>query len=82
VAREGLYFKRDKVGQGDLVFGLWSGLVSRSWRVGVHESAFLSSVAFLHILCFNRNPNPVNLKAKYIEYPKSHIRQNSPRIHL
>jgi len=28
--------------------------------------AFLSNVAFLHILCFNRNsnPNPVNLKAK------------------
>jgi len=41
--------------------------------------AFLSNVVFLHILCFNRNPNPnlVNLKAKKIECQKSHIRQKS-----
>jgi len=34
--------------------------------------AFLSNVAFLHILCFNRNPNPnpVNLNAKNREYAK------------
>jgi len=44
---------------------------------------FLSNVAFLHILCFNRNPNTnpnpnlLNLKAKKIECQKSHIRQNS-----
>jgi len=49
---------------------------------------FLSNVAFLHILCFNRNrnlnpnPNPVNLKAKKIECQKSHTRQNSQSFNL
>jgi len=39
--------------------------------------AFLSNVAFSHILCFNRNrnpnpnPNPVNLKAKKLNVIKA-----------